>query len=423
MSETPLPVDPREARCPHCDTVLEAQTRRCPLCGAVAAQPATAARPATPPPARKPAEMAPVRKAEPKPPEPSLSPLPTSSFRWRSPIGTSWLLSLAIMLITAVALVLIWQNRAAAPAAVADLPATPLSPAAAPTLTPTITASPTEAPTLTPTVTLTPTPTDTPQPPRVHRVSPNETLYGLGFVYKVSVDSILALNNREPDDAIRVNEELLIPWPTPTPPLAPVSLEIGGETIVADPAGCELYVIQSGDNLFAIAANRRIPLVALQQVNRLTDQSLIRPGDTLCIPTIIRGGLLPPTPGPSPTPTVTPPPAGPQLLFPAREATISYPDGPGLLQWVHVKALMAEEYYMVELVNLSRPDSRPYRAFTRDTAVRLPLYLRPEPGETDLFRWRVTIVRITGERADGQFTYTYGGTPSQELLFYWASVQ
>jgi LysM repeat protein len=386
-------------RCPYCDTVVGAGASLCPLCG-------------------KRLDL--VKQAEPTPPKTSPKPptltAPRRPFNWRLALGVG-------MLATAVILTLFfWQNQppsAETIAAVTDAPPTLTN---TPTLTTTPEATPVEAanePPEEPTITPTPLPTDTPQPPRVHRVSANETLYGLSFVYSVSVDSIVELNEMGEDEAIRVNEELLIPWPTATPPLVPVSVEIGGETIIADPAGCEQYAIQSGDNLFAIAANRRIPLEALQRVNRLTDQSLIRPGDTLCIPTIIRGGLLPPTPGPSPTPTLTPPPAGPQLLFPPREATITHPDGPGLLQWAHVKALTADEYYMVELLNLAQPDSRPYRAFTRDTAVRIPLTLRPESGQTELFRWRVTIVRVTGQRADGQFTYTYGGNPSIEALFYW----
>jgi LysM repeat protein len=404
MSDTPLPTSDR---CPHCDTVVGTGASLCPLCGK---------RLDTPKPAKSHKPKAAVSK-----PIPPAKPILVTAVPARRRPFKLWLLPLIIVAMTAVALLLIWQNRPSPVAVVAEITDTPLPPTNTPTLTPTPEATPTDLPPDTPTITPTPLPTDTPQPPRAHRVSANETLYGLSFIYSVSVDSIVELNELGEDEAIRVNEELLIPWPTPTPPLVPVSLEIGGETIVADPTGCEQYVIQSGDNLFAIAANRRIPLEALQRVNRLTDQSLIRPGDTLCIPEIIRGGLIPPTPGPSPTPTVTPPPAGPQLLFPPREATITHPDGPGLLQWAHVKALTADEYYMVELLNLSQPDSRPYRAFTRDTAVRIPLTLRPDQGQTELFRWRVTIIRVTGQRTDGQFTYTYGGNPSIEALFYWAN--
>jgi LysM repeat protein len=419
---------PDNGRCPHCDAVLDSRAGHCLLCGATIKAPAPAkspapAKPAAAKPEPPPKKAAPTQKATVSPPNrPLFRPLPTAATKRPRPqyIG-AWLGPLIFTVVIALAFVFVWQNQAAAePTAVADITPTP-SPSptvtAAHTLTPEPTA--TDAPSLTPTITPTPAPTDTPQPPRVHRVRANETLYGLAFTYSVSVASITELNELGPNQAIRVDEDLLIPWPTPTPPLAPIAVEIRGETIIADPTDCEQYVIQSGDNLFAVAANLRIPLVALQQVNRLTDQSLIRPGDTLCIPRLIRGGILPPTPGPSPTPTMTLPPPGPQLLFPPRDATITHPDGPGMLQWAHVKALMADEYYMVELVNLSHADSRPYRAFTRDTAVRIPLALRPESGQTELFRWRVTIVRVTGQRADGQFTYTYGGNPSIEALFYW----
>jgi LysM repeat protein len=334
---------------------------------------------------------------------------------------TLWLTAVFTLFIVTAAF-LILQNPVQATVALFPT-ATPVPPTV--TLTPTWTPYPTETspPTETPTITPIPPPTDTPRPPRSHNVAANETLFGLSLLYSVTAGSIVEANNLAVDGQIQVGQSLIIPWPTATPPLVAVAVEIGGETVIADPAGCQLYEIQPGDSLFGIAARNRIPLTALQYVNRLADDSIIRPGDTLCIPNIIRGGILPPTPGPSPTPTMTLPPAGPDLLYPVRQALITPATAPVVLQWVAVKDLAPDEWYMVELTNLTWVDSHPFRAFTRQSSFAVPhtwgpLASGPASSESS-YRWRVSIVRVTGQRSDGSFIYTYGGNPSQDAFFTW----
>jgi LysM repeat protein len=313
---------------------------------------------------------------------------------------------------------LILQNPVQATVALFPTPS-PIPPTT--TLTPTWTPYPTEtsAPTDTPTITLTPLPTDTPRPLRDHNVAANETLFGLSLQYNVTAGSIADANDLAADGQIQVGQRLIIPWPTATPPLVAVAIELGGETVIVDPADCQLYEIQAGDNLFAIAARNRVPLEALQHVNRLADDSIIRPGDTVCIPKVIRGGVLPPTPGPSPTPTTTLPPAGPQLLYPVRRAVITPSEEPVALQWTAVKDLAADEWYMVEVTNLTLVDSHPFRGFTRQSSFVVPTAWHAPVAEEHTFRWRVSIVRVTGQRSDGSFTYTYGGNPSHDGFFTW----
>lgn len=306
------------------------------------------------------------------------------------------------------------------PSRVVYLPtSTPVPPT--PTFTPTASPSPTgtETPTETPTITLTPAPTDTPKPPRFHTVAASETLFGLGLFYGITADSIAEANGLPPGSGIQVAQNLIIPWPTATPPLVPIEVEVGGQTIIADPTDCEFYQIQEGDTLFGIASRSGVDLRAILAVNRLTDQVVLQPGDVLCMPVIIRNGVLPPTPGPSPTPTITPPPRGPQLLYPIQNAAVEPPEGPLVLQWAAVKDLAPEEWYMVEVTNLTMPDSHPMRGFTRRTAFRAPASWRPPVEESHLFRWRVSIVLVTGERLDGSFIYTFGGNRSENGFFSW----
>ena len=70
------------------------------------------------------------------------------------------------------------------------------------------------------TSTLTPVPaapTSIPSPTRIHhRVQPGDTLSTIAEKYDVSVQSIMRANNLR-NDVIRIGDELIIPYPTPTP--------------------------------------------------------------------------------------------------------------------------------------------------------------------------------------------------------------
>lgn len=298
---------------------------------------------------------------------------------------------------------------------------TPTSPL--PTRTPTWTPIPSETsrPTQTPTITTTPAPTETPQPPRIHVVTSGETLIGLSLIYRVSPESIAELNGFSADAQVQVNQNLQVPWPTPTPPLEIVPIEVNGEIVLLDPTGCERYEIQEGDSLGGIAAQYGINFEQLALINRISDPALVRPGDTVCIPELVYGGAdrLPATPGSSPTPSPTSPPPGPTLLYPIDNATVEPPDGLLTLQWVAVKDLEADELYMVEVTNMDELDTLPFRGFTRDTGFQVPGSWRPIIPETQRLRWRVSIVKVTGERSDGVPIYTFGGEASEDAFFFW----
>jgi LysM repeat protein len=289
------------------------------------------------------------------------------------------------------------------------------------TFTPTWTPLPSETspPTLTPSVTPTPAPTDTPRPPRSHTVNSGETLIGISLFYRIAPEAIAAANGLAPDSQVQVAQQLVIPWPTATPPLQMIASEINGETVLVDPTGCDLYQVQSGDSIVGIASRFGVPFDLLSQVNRIADPSLLQPGDPICIPEIIYGQSLPPTPGPSPTPTNTLPPPGPQLLYPVAGTVVESVNQTIVLQWTAVKSLAESEMYMVELTNINDLDGLPQRGFTRDTAFRVPSAWRPDTPELFEMRWRVSIVQVTSTRSDGLPIYTFGGSSSADAFFTW----
>lgn len=405
-------------RCPRCDSILPAGAERCLMCGLPRpARPTADAAAAVPPTvAEDIAQAAAVAASPPAAPAPAVVAYAVHESR---STRLFWL----VATLTLVGLAALWLGmRDAGPQVMAAFipTTTPLPPTI--TNTPTLTPFPsaTLPPSATPSPSATPAPTSTPRDPRFHTVQAGETLFGLSLVYRISADSIAQANDFDLNTPIQSGQNLLIPWPTATPPLESVLLEINGQPVMADATNCEIITIQSGDSAYALSAVRGVPIEAIIAVNRHTQESisLLQPGDTLCIPRILYGDTIPPTAGPSPTPSLTPPPAGPALLNPPNGATIEA-TAPLVLQWLAVKDLAADEWYMVELRNVDDRDSLPHRGFTRDQSLRVPDEWRPAAGETQQIEWHVSIVQVTGRRSDGGFIYAFRGTAGAPSGFVW----
>ncbi|WP_420631542.1 LysM peptidoglycan-binding domain-containing protein [Candidatus Leptofilum sp.] len=446
MSElSDLPHLPDERRCPSCDTVAAADATVCLMCGA-RLNPTVPPQPLVEPelqpeptlePVEEPAIVPDADTAVTIPPE-TAPDIPT--FRRVAPTTTTAVsdapeivesvmrerqtplvlgLTAVFFAIILVAGGLILQYQTGEVSMIIAPSVTPIP--ATVTFTPTWTPLPTETrpPTVTPSITPTPAPTATPRPPRFHTVSSGETLIGISLFYRIGPEAIAEANGLPANTQVQVAQQLSIPWPTPTPPLQIIAAEINGETVLVDPTGCDLYQVQAGDSIVGIASRFGVPFELLAEVNRIADPSLLQPGDPVCIPEIIYGQSLPPTPGPSPTPTSTLPPPGPQLLYPVAGTAVESVSEAIVLQWTAVKPLAENEMYMVELTNIDDLDSLPQRGFTRDTAFRVPSEWRPTTLELFQIRWRVSIVQVTGTRSDGLPIYTFGGSSSADAVFSW----
>ena len=239
-------------------------------------------------------------------------------------------LTLFALLFTIIVGFFVYRNPGALPIVLIASP-TPQAIAAPPTATPTATFVPTEILTTptesaTPTVTSTPSPTVTPLPPREHTLESGQTLVGLAFLYGITQQSIEVVNSMSAETTLFEGQTILIPWPTPTPPLEPIAIQFGDETIVVEPNCPPFYEIQEGDSLSALAARNGLPVDAVLQMNFLNEESIVRPGDQICVPRLVEGLILIPTPGPSPTPAPTFTPAGPRPLFPQDGASFAGAD-------------------------------------------------------------------------------------------------
>ncbi len=412
-----------EIRCVHCDTVIQPDTTLCQGCGRSVEQSMGTTQGEPRKTSKREIELGIVNQPEAAVTEwkPSAR---TRSNRLDIP---GLLIKAATLLVVAAAIWTAFSLRNQPPSA-AEAPVTATATfvgaiaeaVATETPFPTVTASPSSTPTVAPSATPEPTSTSTPiptptlEPPYEHLITEGEALYNIGLRYAVSVDSIIAINAGLSPERIVSGTTIQVPRPTATPPLEPVLVTIGEEMVMANPDDCQMHEIQEADTFFGIARLYNVPLDALLVMNRLSAETLLSPGDTVCIPTIIYnatsleagsgdyGGAVDAT--------------RPILLLPVDSAELPAAATPITLQWLAQRELEANEWYMIELTSLTDSSARPQRAFTKNTSFQLSAEWQPATSSVSTYRWRVSYVQATGERADGAFVYRFGG-PSNEATF------
>lgn len=364
MTKTPAPSTSAPRLCPTCGTRVGAAATKCLVCGADLS-------------VKSGGRAAPKAK--------SLAGTGAREGSGRPPIVALVVLSLLLVVgITAGYLIYSGAIKVPNPFAGGDDPAATPETQVANLPTPTVTL--TQPPTFTalPSATETTAPTGTPQPPTEYTVVLGDTCVGLAAEFDVSQNSIIQLNNLDPNCNLSEGRVLLIPVPTGTPTPLP-SATLGAVVATAVPR--LTYTVHSGDTLQGIANFYGVTVADLMEVNGITDPANIRVDQVLIIPVerIV-------TPGPSPTPTPFPAwPAPNQLLpndgqiFPAGEVVT--------LQWTSVGALRPDEFYYVVIEDVTCNCARFYRQPTTDTKLIVPITFRQTDDAIHVYRWTVTTVR------------------------------
>jgi len=291
-------------------------------------------------------------------------------------------------------------------------------------LTPTVTRTPTHTPT--PTRTLAPSPTKadtpTPIPPFEYTVKSGDTPGAIAVFYGITVEALMAANDRQVDDLIRVGEVLKIPVPTPQPTATqtPIGFELTKTPLPPTPSK-SIYTVKQGDTLSQIAETFGVSMDAIIQVNDIPDPSNLQVGQPLVIP-------IGPTPTFTPAPipanaTPTPQPNYPpvRLLTPLDGEIIIGNSAPILLQWLSSGILRPNELYKAEVVQVD--SGRPSLVVrTRATSLRVPVEMFPAPTEHNrTFHWHVEIIRQVGTGSDGVPLYDTVSSFSQ-YSFQWLAV-
>ncbi len=97
-----------------------------------------------------------------------------------------------------------------------------------------------------------------------HIVEPGDTLGGIASKYDLSLDDLIRWNNIENPDHIDVGQKI----------------ELSGH----EPAGDQLYVVQPGDTVSAIAEKFGLRWIDIGATNKLEDINKIYAGQELVIP-------------------------------------------------------------------------------------------------------------------------------------------
>ncbi|MBI5671506.1 MAG: LysM peptidoglycan-binding domain-containing protein [Chloroflexi bacterium] len=336
--------------------------------------------------------------------------------------------------------------------------ATPTVQAMTPTTEPTLTATPTATPTVaplvespTPTATLAPpTETLTPSPtpgPYEHTIKENETLITIVQQYGYTdlsvapgsiIDQVVRMNDNIPnaDTLPGPGNVILIPrqTATPTPGNEATAVVVQATSAAAGPvvtlpgnATINDYIVQPNDTFVGIAQeyNTTIEVLAVlnPDVNIYGCNFEIPSGGPDCNPSLQIGQVLR-VPAPTPTPTLSPTPSGnetatPTPTYPA--PLLSYPPQgaiapPGVfsLQWVGVGVLADNEYYLVEVSDIT--SGQVYRHVTKDTSWQLQEDMIPTDGQTHTIEWTV---RLATPNEQGVYR-PIGGAP-EIRSFQWQS--
>jgi LysM repeat protein len=279
------------------------------------------------------------------------------------------------------------------------------------TVTVTLAPSNTAPPTFTaqPTATETLEPTATALPPQEYRVAANDTCLKIAADFGVSFQSIIQLNALDPNCTLSVGQVLLIPQPTPTASPQPTAT-LNANLATTIPRAT--YTVHSGDTLQGIAQFYGITVADLMEVNGITDAQSIRPDQVLIIPLERRV-----TPGPTPTATPPPPWPAPNQLLPADGHVFAAAEAV-TLQWTSVGTLRPDEYYYVEVEDVTCNCAAFRRQATIETKWILPDDFRPTDGSIHIYRWTITTVRQRPE-TEAAPVYDPAGTTSPHRVFSW----
>ena len=318
----------------------------------------------------------------------------------------------ALLVLSVVAVLVLWWRMGSRPAVEATQPAGPAVPVGdVPLLdvtgVPTVTQEPTPEPT---------TEASTTGSVR-HQVLTGETLLSIAGQYGVSVADIQAANNLN-NELIRAGDVLIIPI---TGPAAETSLN-------RTPASRFQYTVQSGDTIVSIAVNFGSTVEDILAVNNLSASDIIRPGDVLVVPLRQTPTEVIESAAPAAQSVVTQTQAvapenspllyvEPRLIGPATDTPVAREESV-LFRWISVDVLAPNEWYVLLIYpNGSTAQTIP-SVWTKSTSYRLDPEFAPKAGETANYAWQISVVRVSTD-ANGQMILESASPPSEVRRFTW----
>ena len=375
------------------------------------------------------------------------------------PVARTYLVMLTSFVIMVIAGGLL---LALAPSALESLRGMPLpfaagesdTPTPRPTLSiPSVTPAP---PTPIPSSTNQPTalPTDTPEPePCIQEVLPDDGLYAIvrrcGHRDVDVLDIVVELNNLPDVNTIRLGQQIIVPWPTPTVDPNAVATETPtgepesvGQVSAFDPdfdpdfvptatlqPDLQYHEVQPNENIISIGVQYGIGIEVLSQLNPEVSFSQCDFGETFggegCT-VFLREGQFLRVPAPTATPTFPPTATGNETATPTPTATFNAPElsRPSdraffrsteliTLRWVPSGTLGENETYQVRVEDVTT--GIVYVDTTRDISYIVPEAWRGREQPRHEYRWRISVVAIN-DPSNPRYT-------TEEKLFFWEGRQ
>ena len=121
------------------------------------------------------------------------------------------------------------------------------------------------------------------QADEVYVVQPGDTLFAIALRFGVTVADIAAANNLSNPNLIFVGQRLVIPGVRPTVEPAIVT-DQGSADTEPPPTSPQVYVVQPGDTLFAIATRFGLTVADLALINGIQNPDYIYVGQRLILP-------------------------------------------------------------------------------------------------------------------------------------------
>ena len=273
------------------------------------------------------------------------------------------------------------------------------------------TPQPSDTPVPTITNTLAPPPT---LPPLDYQVQEGDTCAGIASFFKISPQTLILENNLSVDCYLVIGQILQVPQPTPLPTTDAIATQSARQTQAACPL--EYVTVQAGDTIEVISQYTRVPVQEILQFNGKTS-NLLFAGEILAIPTCKETTDLS---GATYTPSPAPLYQAAELLQPPTGAYFGSGDEI-ILQWLAAGELRANEYFLVTIIDSTDGGKIVLEQTVKDTRLIVDPTYQPSGGSPHVYGWKVGILALIGEDAQGSPIYREAGPDSEMHYFAWAS--